>query len=460
MVFCKGVTRCHGGQFPRFLADGVWAMPRRLPKIKYTDHDEGRREPKDKRSRSDERSEFERDRSRIIHSGAFRRLQGKTQVFTVGEGDFFRTRLTHSLEVAQIGKGLALRLGADTDLVEAVSLAHDIGHPPFGHAGEEALKELMQQYGGFEANAQNLRIFTLLEAKDNEYKGLNLTRAVIDGQMKYKKAFPDDKRKFIYHEHLDLMDWGSREAREAAGVTKIECKSFECQIMDWADEVAYAVHDLEDSIHAGFIGSRILYQDLPEIEGAISEVSQKFEAKEQEVEKLYQDLRQFLYNKNPDFQMSAPASSHRERKANRKQLTSLLIQKYIQAAQRVERTPAVTNPVSRRYLYSIEVPWEHRVEVALINKIISRVVIQSPQVSAFEEKGKNIVRCLFLKLMENDNVHRLLPDDWREYLNDDDSECNRARVVADYVSGMTDGYAQKTYARLFLPQHGSIYEVL
>ena len=156
--------------------------PRRN-KIGYTDHDRARRYENDKPASNEERHEFERDRSRIIHSAAFRRLQGKTQVFMAGEGDFLRTRLTHSLEVAQIGKGLALRLGANTDLVEAVSLLHDIGHPPFGHTGEAELKDLLQCFGGFEANAQNLRIIARLETKSEEYDGLNLTRAVVDGQL-------------------------------------------------------------------------------------------------------------------------------------------------------------------------------------------------------------------------------------------------------------------------------------
>ena len=179
-----------------------------MRKIKYTPHDRERRFP-EKLPKGDERTEFERDRSRIIHSAAFRRLQGKTQVFTAGEGDFFRTRLTHSLEVAQIGKGLALRLRADPDLVEAVSLIHDIGHPPFGHSGEEELKLLMRPYGGFEANAQNIRILTKLENKSGKYDGLNLTRATIDGQLKYKEAFEPTKRKFVYEDDIGIVDWAS-----------------------------------------------------------------------------------------------------------------------------------------------------------------------------------------------------------------------------------------------------------
>ena len=228
--------------------------PRRpRTKVRYTDHDFARCSIPEPLPRGDERSHFERDRSRIIHSAAFRRLQGKTQVFTAGEGDFFRTRLTHSLEVAQIAKGIALRLRADPDLVEAAALMHDIGHPPFGHAGERVLKKAMAPYGGFEANAQNIRVVTLLETKSEQYCGLNLTRAVMDGQLKYKTVFPGRSGKFVYGSDIQTVRWASATARAVATDLDPDAQSFECQIMDWADDVAYAVHDLEDSVHAQFV---------------------------------------------------------------------------------------------------------------------------------------------------------------------------------------------------------------
>ena len=189
---------------------------------------------------------------------------------------------------------MALRLGADTDLVEAVSLIHDIGHPPFGHAGEDELKLLLEPYGGFEANAQNLRILTKLESKSSHYEGLNLTRAVIDGQMKYKKAFQEDKRKFIYAADLETMDWACKEARTAVQGLDSGCQSFECEIMDWADEAAYPVHDLEDSLHAGYINRFAFYEKGPRIESAIVEVTEKFEGCNVSVSKIYDDLRNCL----------------------------------------------------------------------------------------------------------------------------------------------------------------------
>jgi len=195
--------------------------------------------------KGEERTKFERDRSRIVHSAAFRRLQGKTQVITTGQGDFFRTRLTHSLEVAQIAKGLALALGADTDLVESLALAHDIGHPPFGHVGESELARLMKNFGGFEANAQNLRVLAQLEQKSGSYNGLNLTRATIDGLLKYRtnRGAPDSNGKYDhYDDDVTLFQWATADA-----FPNPTARPFECDLLDWADDIAYAVHDLEDA---------------------------------------------------------------------------------------------------------------------------------------------------------------------------------------------------------------------
>ena len=314
-------------------------MPRRstFGKIRYKRHDKDRFHQADKAPLGDERSPFERDRSRIIHSAAFRRLQGKTQVFTIGEGDFFRTRLTHSLEVAQIGKGLALRLGADPDLVEAISLTHDIGHPPFGHAGEDELKELMEDYGGFEANAQNIRILTKLEQKSRKYGGLNLTRAVVDGQMKYKTPFPLDKRKFVYENDLDVVNWASNEARLAISGLDQDAKSFDCEIMDWADEVSYAVHDFEDSIHAQYIGASIFRDNDRRLDDSINEVQEKFKDHDVNVAEVFDHLKNVIVENDPIFHPFVATGNYGEQKANRKQLTSFLIHRYISVASRTKR---------------------------------------------------------------------------------------------------------------------------
>ena len=439
--------------------------------ITYTLHDKDRKNYETP-IEDEARSPFGRDRARIIHSTAFRRLQGKTQVFASGEGDFFRSRLTHSLEVAQIAKGLALHLRvADTDLVEAISLVHDIGHPPFGHAGENELNKLMSRYGGFEANAQNIRIFTQLECKSHQYDGLNLTRAVIDGQLKYKKAFSEDREKedgdkFVYDDDLCLVNWASEKATEDAGGLGVSWKSIECEIMDWADDIAYAVHDLEDSLHAGFIDQSTFDSvEDPRLRRISLEVARKLSRSEEDVSEAFSELMKLIYeclyqNSGGSSNETNSRDYRKQRKTNRKQLTRFLIDRYIKCTKVDKRPNVSSNAHSQRYFYKIHVPDELRLEVRLLSGLIGTYVYGSPQLRTLEEKGKHIIRCLFLKFMRGKNADSLLPDDFAEYLRKAETPIGRARVVSDYIAGMTDDHAQKTYARLYLPDRGSIYEVL
>jgi len=218
------------------------------------------------------RTPFEQDRDRIIYSPAFRRLQSKTQVFLSGEFDFYRTRLTHSIEVSQIGRSIVNHLNRsssdlgddffiDQDLVESICLAHDIGHPSFGHAGEQVLNEMMRESGGFEGNAQNLRILVDLFYRDKTtWSGMNPTRAFLDGMLKYKTLFSDSAKKknhFIYDFQEDILDFVSPDMAFKTIVSSEKglntFKAVECRIMDWADDIAYSIHDLDDGIRAGFI---------------------------------------------------------------------------------------------------------------------------------------------------------------------------------------------------------------
>ena len=227
----------------------------------YSQHDQERF--LDEPAKRAGRTEFMRDRARVIHSAALRRLAAKTQVAVPWENDFQRTRLSHSLECAQIGRELGESLGADPDLQDTACLAHDLGHPPFGHNGEEALAEIAQDFGGFEGNAQSFRLLVRLEAKtvdaNGKSLGLNLTRASLDGATKYPWSRSENPRKFgVYDDDVEIFNWMRKDA--PAGK-----KCIEAQIMDWSDDCAYSVHDLEDAIFAGQVSVKNFEQDFAEL---------------------------------------------------------------------------------------------------------------------------------------------------------------------------------------------------
>lgn len=428
--------------------------------FRYTAFDRERNLP-ESRGADEERSEGERDRSRIVHSAAFRRLYRKTQLLWVGSGDFYRTRLTHSLEVAQIGKGIALRVGrklagagADdlravqelVEIVEAVCLAHDIGVPPFGHEGEKALNELMSNYGGFEANAQNLRILCRLEVRKQNQLGLNLTRATLDGLLKYPWPLgqPSSGGKGWYDntgDDLDLVSWIRRGSPDRV-------QSLECRIMNWADELAYSVHDLEDGIWAGMISRRLVEKAIGEIkEKAKERLSREYPAVGKRIGRnTWEEQSKAILELLAEVEQY---DQEHARKAKRKEMTSALINEAILATKDVKTEP--TAP-SIRYRYEFKVDDDGLLaKHALLNASTRLLMIENPRVVERRQKSKDFIGKLFGVFMSEPDC---LPQDFREMCREAAQtwgDSGKARVVCDYIAGMTDDSIQDVYAQIFMP---------
>ena len=407
-----------------------------------------RHTPEAARPDNDLRSEFEHDRARIIHSAAFRRLQGKTQVFGVYEGDFFRTRLTHSLEVAQIAKAIALTLRIDTDLVEAVCLAHDLGHPPFGHAGERLLHRCMRAYGGFESNAQTLRIVTHLERKHQAYEGLNLTYSTLDGLLKYKTCLDGTTLAAPHHEPIKGYYAGDRELvqtiTQATGTGRL--RSPACQIMDVADDIAYSVHDLEDSLQAGLL-TVADFRRFP-AERLVDEVNTKLSAWCQTVntETIRAQLMQIAAQLE-GLENTAGRAAH-------KMLTRDLISAF---------TSTVGIQPDGRPDGRIDAAFDSRVQMEILKAFEAHKVIRNPRVNTLSYKGQAVLQRLFRVLDQGHESVGLFPEDQgedyaRALAADDESA--RKRVICDFLASMTDSYALRFYSRLFVPGEGSFYEML
>ncbi|MEB3223047.1 MAG: dNTP triphosphohydrolase [Candidatus Sericytochromatia bacterium] len=419
---------------------------------RYTAREQARHDPEDRHEHVDPRDPFEVDRARIVHASAFRRLQGKTQIFGVGEGDFFRTRLTHSMEVAQIGKGLALFLNrlpalADaplsTELVEAACLAHDLGHPPFGHNGEAALQELMHAHGGFEGNAQNLRILTRLEIKRDGF-GLNLTRATLEAVLKYLQPYGARKaargngpgaaaavEKCFYDDDAATVAW-------VRNGTSHEHRSLEAEVMEWADDIAYSVHDLEDGLHADLIRPESF-----EHTGTLERIAQ-YACKKGAAGVTADDVQRLM--RALLSQLRAPSANGV--KAARKALTSRLIHRF------VTHTGVRQRPGVAGYELALDIPEEVWRETRILMGVEFVLLIRNPRVTTLEYKGRLVVQRLFDAYAQPD-AGDLLPEDVRELWEPvREDEAARLRVVCDYIAAMTDGHALRLYRRLFEPGAG------
>lgn len=414
----------------------------------YTDHDAQRWVPE--LHRNVYRSAYERDRARVLHSSALRRLGAKTQVMDPDTDDFVRTRLTHSLEVAQIGREVGRMLGCDPDVVDAACLSHDIGHPPFGHNGETALNQLAQEAGGFEGNAQTLRILTRLEPKvigpDGRSAGLNLTRAALDAACKYPwelaqapaRSDGRSNKKFgVYRDDKPVFDW----MRSGIAAKKPGQKCMEAQVMDLADDISYSVHDVEDAVFGGHLQLESLTKTA-----ARSKVFEKTrqwylpKAGEQELDKALRRLEE-LEGWVP--YMSGTRASMAALKA----LTSQLIGRFAASAMQATRQKYGSDRPLTRYCAQLIVPQETQEEIAVMKGIATAYVMTVRDAQPHYDNQREILGILVEALLENPNyLDSIFAADFQKISSTDHTA--RLRLVIDQVASLTDRSAVSLYQRI------------
>ena len=390
-----------------------------------------------KRASGTGRGPFVRDRARVLHSAALRRLAAKTQVVAVGSGDFPRTRLTHSLECAQIGRELGGAIGGDPDLVDAACLAHDLGHPPFGHNGEAALAELAVGCGGFEGNAQSLRLLTRLEAKVPG-AGLNLTRATLDATLKYPwlgpgEAASSDGKYGAYGDDAAAFRW----IREGAPP---ERPCLEAQVMDWADDVAYSVHDLEDGLHAGLVTFDML-RDGAERQAVAQLTLAAYCPPGTTTEAELADAFARLLEIDcwPARFDGSPATT-----AAVKNLTSELIGRFCGAAARATRPDGA--PALRRYDADLSVPRQQRLECALLKGVTAHYVMSRSGVVAAQARERELIAELAESITMG--APATLDPLFRPAFEAAGDGPARQRVVIDQIASLTDTSALAWHQRL------------
>ncbi|MAT60420.1 MAG: deoxyguanosinetriphosphate triphosphohydrolase [Micrococcales bacterium] len=388
-------------------------------------------------SKQGTRSEFARDRARVLHCSALRRLAGKTQVVVVGESDVPRTRLTHSLEVAQVARELGASLGCAPDVVDVAGLAHDLGHPPFGHNGEAVLNEIGRDCGGFEGNAQTFRILTRLEAKvmspDGDSVGLNLTRASLDAATKYPWQRHSSTPKFgVYEDDLPAFDWMRAEAPG-------QRKCLEAQVMDWADDVAYSVHDIDDAIQLGHLEPEILSdrdQRNRIIERCIAWYAP--EADYSDVEAAFDRLRRL------DAWVDTFDGSMRDLAAV-KRMTSSLIGRFCRSAEDATRSQYGGEPL-RRFQADLIVPLETRLEVAVMKAMAAVYVMSRPGAEAQFMRQREILSGVVavVEIRGSEVLEPWLRPAWDLAVSD----AHRMRIALDQVASLTDSSVEKWHRKL------------
>ncbi|RZU52653.1 dGTPase [Krasilnikovia cinnamomea] len=371
------------------------------------------------------RTPFERDRARVLHSAAFRRLATKTQVHTAGSDDFPRTRLTHSLEVAQISREMGARLGCDPDVVDVAGLAHDLGHPPFGHNGEQALDAVAQPCGGFEGNAQTLRVLARLEAKVAG-AGLNLTRASLDASCKYPWPRKPGTRKFgVYADDAEVFAW------VRAGAPTGERRCLEAQVMDWADDVAYSVHDVEDGIHGGYVALRPLLDDPDERAALCADAAAAYS--DEPTDALAGALDQLLADEV--VRAVADYDGGLAAQIALKRMTSVLTGRFVASAVGATTSRYGTAPV-RRYAADLIVPRTVRKQCALLKGMALRYVMRARAAERWYERQRQILTELVEVLTRRapEHLDPMFAPLWKAAADD----AARLRVVIDQVASLTD----------------------
>ena len=403
--------------------------------------------------KTDYRNAFQIDRDRIIHAHAFRKLQSKTQVFLSGEYDFYRTRLTHSMEVAQIGRSICQFLRTvkgpladdffiDGDLVEAICLAHDMGHPPFGHSGERTLQEIMSKWGGFEGNAQTVHILMECMYQDRSgVRGMRPTRALLDGVLKYKALYREfdaiPANHFLYDSQEEVRRFVFDGASIPKGLRRTgplnQFKSVECQIMDWADDAAYSLNDIVDGVKAGFL-------TIDRIEAWAGE-----RLADAASLRLLDELLDAIRSDRLESVFSARIGS------------------FITSCRLRERDNFMAKRTNR-YRFELAVAPEALRQVNFYKSLANDVIFESPQLQQMEHKARKVLIDLWDSAWRNyvepgPRVVRILPPGVGALLDGAKGKKAKARQICDWLAGLTDGMIVRTYRRLFDPEFGSIRDL-